>query len=54
MNRVDAKRRVGALAFAIGITCSIVWALSTYAYRAPSSDGFPETASTVAKARGCS
>ena len=54
MNRVDAKQRVGALAFAIGVTCSIVWALSTYAYREPSAGGFSETASTFAKARGCS
>ena len=35
MKRVDAKQRIGAVAMALGVTFSIVWALSTYAYAKP-------------------
>lgn len=53
MKPVDSKQRLGAVAMAIGITFSIVWALSSYAYERPVETGFVQT---VAKptAKGCS
>lgn len=35
MKPVDNRQRMGALAMAIGMTFSIVWALSSYAYAKP-------------------
>ena len=35
MKPVETKERVGAVAMALGITFSIVWALSSYAYTKP-------------------
>lgn len=35
MKPLQARQRVGAVAMAIGITFSIVWALSSYAYERP-------------------
>ena len=35
MNPVDTRDRLGAVAMALGITFSIVWALSSYAYAKP-------------------
>jgi len=54
MKRVDAKQQLGALMVAMGITCSIVWALSSYAYAGTASGGFSPTASPIVQVRACS
>ena len=38
MKRIDARQHLGALIAAMGVTFSIVWALSSYAYATPSTD----------------
>jgi len=54
MKPVDMKRQLGALTAAVGITFSIVWALSSYAYSAiPSAEASP-TAARIAQMRACS
>ncbi len=53
MKRVDAKQQFGALAAAMGITFSIVWALSSYAYATPSAGPSP-TAKQIVQVRACS
>jgi len=54
MKRVDAKQQLGALMVAMGITVSIVWALSSYAYGEKPSGGFSPTANRIVQARACS
>jgi hypothetical protein len=54
MSSVDIKQRAGAMMMAISITLSIVWALSSYAYRGPPPAGFSETVSKIAPAKTCS
>ena len=36
MKQANAKQRIGAVAMALSVTFSIVWALSSYAYAKPS------------------
>jgi hypothetical protein len=51
---IDTKQQLSALAAAVGITFSIVWALSSYAYSAiPSAEASP-TAARIAQMRACS
>lgn len=54
MKRVDARQQLGALMVAMGITFSIVWALSSYAYGEKPSAGFSPTANRIVQARACS
>jgi hypothetical protein len=54
MKRLDAKQQFGALMAAVGITFSIVWALSSYAYAAPPSAGLSPTADRVVRVQACS
>ena len=35
MKPVDTRQRIGAVAMALSVTFSIVWALSSYAYAKP-------------------
>lgn len=53
MKRIDARRQVGALMVAVGVTFSIVWALAGYAYAAPSA-GAALTAKQIVPVRACS
>jgi hypothetical protein len=53
MSSVDIKQRAGAMMVAISITLSIVWALSSYAYRGPPPAGFSQL-SKIAPAKTCS
>ena len=54
MKSIDAKQQLGALTAAVGITFSIVWALSSYAYSAtPSAEVSPDAA-RIAQMRTCS
>lgn len=53
MKRIDARQQLGALMVAMGVTFSIVWALSAYAYAAPSV-GASLTAKQVVPLRACS
>jgi hypothetical protein len=53
MKPLDNKQRLGAVAMAIGITLSIVWALSSYAYERPAETGFAQTAAKP-MAKACS
>jgi hypothetical protein len=53
MKRIDARQQLSALIAAMGVTFSIVWALSSYAYATPSSA--PSlTAKHVVALRACS
>lgn len=54
MKRVDARQQLGALMVAMGITFSIVWALSAYAYGEKPSAGLSPTANRIGQARACS
>ena len=45
--------RFGALAAAIGVTCTIVWALSSYGYPSADAGGSPALAAKVARAGVC-
>ncbi|HET7364127.1 MAG TPA: hypothetical protein VFJ70_11220 [Burkholderiales bacterium] len=53
MNRVDGTRQLAAMVVAVGVTFSIVWALSSYAYAAPSADA-ALTAKRIVPLRACS
>ena len=49
MNPVEARQRVGAIAMAVSITFSIVWALSSYAYARPAAADLAPTAKLAHK-----
>ena len=53
MKPVEARERVGAVAMALGITFSIVWALSSYAYAKPAEAELSPAAKLVAQ-KSCS
>lgn len=53
MKPVETKERVGAVAMALGITFSIVWALSSYAYAKPAEVDLSPAAKLVAQ-KSCS
>lgn len=48
MKRVETQQRLGAVAMALGITFSIVWALSSYAYAKPAETELSPAAKLVA------
>ena len=54
MKPVEAKQRVAAVAMAISITFSIVWALSSYAYERPGDTSLPQAAGKLAPQKTCS
>ena len=54
MTPVDMKQQLSALTAAVGITFSIVWALSSYAYSAISSPEVSPAAARFAQVQGCS
>ena len=54
MKPVDMKQQLSALTAAVGITFSIVWALSSYAYSAISSAEVSPAAARFAQVQGCS
>ena len=54
MKPVDMKQQLSALTAAVGITFSIVWALSSYAYSATPSAEVSATATRIAHGRACS
>ena len=45
--------KIGALATAIGITFTIVWSFSSYAYPSADGRGAPTLAAKVARAGSC-
>ena len=53
MKPVETKERVGAVAVALSVTFSIVWALSSYAYAKPAEAELSPAAKLVAQ-RSCS
>ena len=53
MKPVETKERVGAVAMALGITFSIVWALAGYAYAKPTEAELSPAAKLVAQ-KSCS
>jgi len=53
MKPVETKERVGAVAMALSITFSIVWALSSYAYAKPADAALSPAAKLVAQ-KSCS
>ena len=53
MKPVETKERVGAVAMALSITFSIVWALSSYAYAKPVDAALSPAAKLVAQ-KSCS
>ena len=53
MTPIHAGQRVGAVAMALSITFSIVWALSSYAYARPVEAGLPQAAK-LALPKACS
>lgn len=53
MKPVETRERIGAVAMALGITFSIVWALSSYAYAKPVDIELSPTAKLVA-VKSCS
>ena len=54
MKPVDTKRRIGAVAMAISITFSIVWAMASYAYERPSESAVSQAAAKHAPLKACS
>ena len=54
MSLIDTSQRASALTAAVGITFSIVWALSSYAYGATASAEVSPTATRIAHVRACS
>ena len=54
MKAVDMKQQLSALAAAVGITFSIVWALSSYAYSATSSAEVSPAEARFEQVQGCS
>jgi len=53
MKPIDGRQQLGALMVAVGVTFSVVWALSSYAY-APPSGGASLTAKQSVPLRACS
>jgi hypothetical protein len=53
MNPVDTRARLGAVAMALGITFSIVWALAGYAHAKPAEAELSPAAKLVAQ-KSCS
>jgi len=53
MKPVEIRERVGAVAMALGITFSIVWALAGYAYAKPAEGELSPAAKIVAQ-KSCS
>ena len=53
MKPVETQKRLGAVAMALGITFSIVWALSSYAYAKPTETELSPTA-TLGALKSCS
>lgn len=53
MKPVETKERVGAVAIALGITFSIVWAMAGYAYAKPAAADLSPAAKLVAQ-KSCS
>ena len=51
---IGTRQRLSALTVAVGITLSIVWALSSYAYSATSSAEVSAAATRIAHVRACS
>jgi hypothetical protein len=54
MKSIDTKQQLSALTAAVGITFSIVWALSSYAYSATPSAEVSPAAARIAQVQGCS
>ena len=54
MKPVEAKGRAGAVAMAVSITFSIVWALASYAYERPAEAAFSQTVAKQAPLKACS
>ena len=54
MKSIDTKQQLSALTAAVGITFSIVWALSSYSYSATSSAEVSPDAARIAQVRACS
>lgn len=54
MKPIDTKQQLGALTAAVGITFSIVWALSSYAYSVTPSAEISPAAARLAQVRACS
>jgi hypothetical protein len=53
MKPIETPERVGAVAMALGITFSIVWALSSYAYAKPAEADLSPAAKLIAQ-KSCS
>ena len=53
MKPIETRERVTAVAMALGITFSIVWALSSYAYAKPA-DAELSPAAKLAAQKSCS
>jgi len=53
MKPIETRERAGAAAMALGITFSIVWALSSYAYARPTDVELSPAAKLVAQ-KSCS
>ena len=49
MKPIETQERIGAVAIALGITFSIVWALSSYAYAKPADVDLAPAAKLVAQ-----
>jgi len=54
MKPLQTRQHVGAFAMAIGITFSIVWALSSYAYERPAETDLSPAAGKLAMQKTCS
>jgi hypothetical protein len=54
LNSVNARQRLGALSMALGITFTIVWGLSNYAYNEPTAAGPSPLVGRAAAAKSCS
>lgn len=54
MTPIGTRQRLSALTAAVGITFSIVWALSSYVYSATPSAEVSPTATRIAHVRACS
>jgi len=54
MKSIDTKQQLSAFTAAVGITFSIVWALSSYAYSATSSAEVSPAAARIVQVRACS
>lgn len=54
MKSIGTKQQLSALTAAVGITFSIVWALSSYAYNATPSAQVSPAAARIAQVPACS